>query len=385
MMQTINLTQNNFKMSPVVYMVQNDTGRELKMILDDVTLDGTETGAVAIKRSDGSYYTITATLVAADNAFTIDADQALTQPGKTECQLKVTDSNNDVISSYTFIIMIQPSTDGVPEEQLGYSIQDLMDAAQTIMSGGFTPEIKAALLQIASKVAYIDEDGQDYYDALDTALNPPADLVSISAVYTQSGTVFDTDSLDSLKADLVVTALYSDTTSETVPSASYTLSGTLTEGTSTITVSYGGKTATFTVTVTSVHLVYYSGYTIDTAAGIRIQNNNNTRDRTPIMQDAGEHFVPYVNAVSGSTDSGGYPIPITADMESVTVTSVGNFELFVVSWSSAQSRWNRANSTNSNTSGTTVSLSSYAGSSYYLVVLILKSGATSENTTITYS
>lgn len=62
-----------------------------------------------------------------------------------------------------------------------------------------TEDVKQALLQIASKVAYIDEHGQDYYDALETALYPDASLVSISAVYTQSGTVYDTDSLDSLK------------------------------------------------------------------------------------------------------------------------------------------------------------------------------------------
>ena len=71
---------------------------------------------------------------------------------------------------------------------------------------------------------------------------------SISAVYTQSGTVYATDSLDSLKSDLVVTATYSDSSTETV--TTYTLSGTLAEGTSTITVSYGGQTATFDVAVT---------------------------------------------------------------------------------------------------------------------------------------
>ena len=73
---------------------------------------------------------------------------------------------------------------------------------------------------------------------------------SITATYTQSGTVYDTDSLDSLKPDLVVTANYSGGTSETVPASDYTLSGTLTEGTSTITVSYAGLTTTFNVTVT---------------------------------------------------------------------------------------------------------------------------------------
>lgn len=75
-------------------------------------------------------------------------------------------------------------------------------------------------------------------------------LSSISAVYTQGGTVYDTDSLDSLKTDLVVTAHWSDSSDTTVASSDYTLSGTLTAGTSTVTVSYGGKTTTFAVTVT---------------------------------------------------------------------------------------------------------------------------------------
>ena len=119
------------------------------------------------------------------------------------------------------------------------------------MSGGgdgLTDAIKTALLTIAQKVAYVDDQGATYYQALHDALYPPADLVSIGAVYTQSGTVYDTDSLDDLKDDLVVTATYDDSSTAVV--TTYTLSGTLTVGTSTITVSYGGKTTTFTVTVT---------------------------------------------------------------------------------------------------------------------------------------
>lgn len=74
-----------------------------------------------------------------------------------------------------------------------------------------------------------------------------ATLSSISAVYTQSGTVYDTTPLNDLKTDLVVTATYSD--SSTVTITSYSLSGTLTVGTSTITVTYQDKTTTFNVTV----------------------------------------------------------------------------------------------------------------------------------------
>lgn len=120
-------------------------------------------------------------------------------------------------------------------------------AEEAAAQGGMTDDIKQALLQIARNVAYLDDDSPSYYDALYDALYPPADLDSISAVYTQSGTVYDTDTLDSLKPNLVVTAHYSDQTTAVV--TTYTLSGTLTEGASTITVSYGGKTTTFTVTV----------------------------------------------------------------------------------------------------------------------------------------
>ena len=78
-----------------------------------------------------------------------------------------------------------------------------------------------------------------------------ATLTSITAVYTQSGAVFEDTPLNDLKADLVVTASYSDSTSETVPSTDYTLDGTLTDGTSTVTVYYQTKTTTFTVSVYS--------------------------------------------------------------------------------------------------------------------------------------
>ena len=218
--------------------------------------------------------------------------------------------------------------------KVGQELSDLK--SQIEQSGGLTSAIKSALLQLAQKVAYIDDDGQTYYDDLYDALYPPivvtnitlntnslsfatlnstqqltatttptggavtwsssntsvatvsatglvtaigygnatitatsgsisatcsvaiaqATVTSISAVYTQSGTVYDTDSLESLKSDLVVTATWSNQTTSTVDSADYTLSGTLTEGTSTITVTYGGKTATFSVTVTRDPYVY---------------------------------------------------------------------------------------------------------------------------------
>lgn len=180
------------------------------------------------------------------------------------------------------------------EEDLEDVKEDLSALEAQVESGdGLTEEIKRALLSCFAKVAWTDEHGQDYYDALEDALYPPANLVSISAVYTQSGTVYGTDSLDSLKPDLVVTAHYSDSSTATVTAEDYTLSGTLVEGTSAITVNYGGKTTTFDVFVsgywdyewdyTMGKLEDQDGWTVDSSGG-----------STTLISDS-EHFTTPAN------------------------------------------------------------------------------------------
>ena len=76
-------------------------------------------------------------------------------------------------------------------------------------------------------------------------------LSSISATFNQgSNKIYNTDSLDTLKNYLTVTATYSNNSTKTV--TDYALSGTLSIGVSTITVTYSNKTATFNVTVSEV-------------------------------------------------------------------------------------------------------------------------------------
>ena len=137
--------------------------------------------------------------------------------------------------------------------KVGQELSDLK--SQIAQSSGLTADVKQALMDLANAVAFKGNNptGQTLIDALEDALYPPVNLMSISAVYS-GGTVYDTASLDDLRADLVVTAHYDDYSAEAV--TNYTLSGTLTVGTSTITVSYGGKTTTFNVTVTAEPTVY---------------------------------------------------------------------------------------------------------------------------------
>lgn len=162
---------------------------------------------------------------------------------------------------------------------------DLQDIEGEIAYLGLSEDVKQALLQIAEKVAYVDEHGQDYYDALKDALYLPVGLVSISAVYTQSEKVYPSTPLTQLKSNLVVRARYENGTSKVI--TDYTMNGSLEEGTSTITVAYYRKTATFTVNVSA------EPYTIT--------NNltNCANSNTAVSVNPGESYTATITAAYG--------------------------------------------------------------------------------------
>ena len=161
---------------------------------------------------------------------------------------------------------------GVPADDFAVGealagLDDRVTALESGSSGGLTADIKAALMEIVRHIGiWNDENAETYIDALESALYPPANLTYISAVYTQSDMVYNTDTLDSLKSDLVVTAHFSDAT--TSIATTYTLSGTLTVGTSTITVTYGGKSTTFNVTVSDADAILLSSGILSIKSGV---------------------------------------------------------------------------------------------------------------------
>lgn len=314
----INLVPN-MSTPAVVRVSQYDIGRPLVFKVYDGTSPADLTGVTAVvegtKRS-GLGFSESGTV--SDNTVTLDTTLAMTQEdGSIPAEIRFTKTGEDV-GTANFILSVEKSphpegtTDGTQETMA--DLQSQLDALDTRVEaleaggggGGLTEAVKSAMLQIAQKVAYIDEHGQTYYDALYDALYPPADLVSITAVYTQSGTVYDTDTLDSLRSDLVVTAHMSDSTTQTV--TTYTLSGTLATGTSTITVAYGGKTTTFTVTVT--HAV--TQYTITN----NLTNCTNSNSATVINEEAS--YSGTLTATSGNIMS---TVAITMGGTDVTSTA----------------------------------------------------------------
>lgn len=212
------------------------------------------------------------------NVVTVVSTETMTEEsGVFPCELRILDGNNIIgTANFEFCVEKSPHPDGTIDgdsEEIINEISALVLEAEGYAVGtqngvhvtsespyyhnnakyysenvSLSEEFKQALLNCFYHVAWIDCDGQEYVDALETAMDKGVVLEHISAVYMQSGTVYDTDSLDSLRADLVVTAYYDDSSSQVV--TGYTLSGTLEVGTSTITVIYGGKTTNFTVNVT---------------------------------------------------------------------------------------------------------------------------------------
>lgn len=309
----------------VINASQYDRGEQWVFTL--LNSDGTQyspnAAAIAGTKSDGNLIVNAATVDSDGRVVVSETEQMTAAAGKAKFELLLDDQTHGT-ANFVVLVEASPADEGVPSASDLSLIQQaidgtsptaiaagvsawmsehltpttpVVDASLTVQgaaadakktgdelndlkseisqSAGLTADIKQALMNCFNYVAWKDDDpnAQTYIDALEDALYPPVNLSSISAVYTQSGTVYNTDTLDTLKSDLVVTAHYSDGTSGTV--TEYALSGTLAVGTSTITVTYGGKTATFTVTVTKAQLIPDGTYTFaSTGETVTITNGN---------------------------------------------------------------------------------------------------------------
>ncbi len=147
----------------------------------------------------------------------------------------------------TMKVAFQPSISGAPIPNPVVVKLPSGGSGENPSQGGLSAAAKTALMAVVESIAVLAvENPRELIDNLRNALYD-APVASISAVYTQSRTVYDSDDLDVLRGDLVVTATHTDGSSAV--RTDYTLSGTLSAGTSVVTVTLDGKTATFDVTV----------------------------------------------------------------------------------------------------------------------------------------
>lgn len=148
-------------------------------------------------------------IMAAAEAVTTAIDDTLTQQGKAADAKKVGDEISDIKTDLSRI--------------------------------GLSNNVKTSLLACFRNVAWVDAHGQDYYDALEAALYADS-YPRITAVFDAGvNIIYTDDALDTLKQYLTVKYFETrDSAGTDIASNDYTLSGMLTEGTSTVTVAYNG-------------------------------------------------------------------------------------------------------------------------------------------------
>ena len=159
------------------------------------------------------------------------------------------------------------------------------------ISAGLTENQIIALNEMFKVCAYTQSDVSTQYNAFKTAFGitdsgneepdtPTVTLTSISATYSGGEVLVGTD-VDDLTG-ITVTGTYSDGSTKNI--IDYTLSGTINEGTNTITVSYSGKTAEITVVgvaessgeeIESNGWTNGQAYEIEWIEGYRLRNEDN--------------------------------------------------------------------------------------------------------------
>lgn len=263
------LQNNNFDLQiipgsipPVLHMAQYDSGRQFTATLKNGSASySVASGATAkIKgfNAAGVAWEQEATISGSTVIFS-PSGAATDQFGVMPVTIEITVSE-EVITPLLVVFDVQragyTNEEAVRSPEFATALEAAVAAAIEAGGIGFTDEFKQALLACFAHVAWIDEHGQDYYDALEAALYPGVTLLSITADYQQDRPIYDTDDLDAIKVsdDLTVTANYSNGTSVVLEDDDYELSGTLTVGTSIITVTYEDKTTTINVVVQGMML-----------------------------------------------------------------------------------------------------------------------------------
>ena len=317
---------------PVLHLSQYDSGRTFTAILRDdanvpFELDSGATAVIKGRNAAGIAWQQNCTVSGANVTFT-PSGAATDQFGVMPVTIEITESE-EVITPLCVVFHIQKAGYTNEEAVLSPDFETAIQTAvaQAISEGGlgFSDEFKGALLACFNGVAWATTGGQALVDDLEAALYPDVHLVSITAAYDQDRPIYDTDSLDLVKLDLVVTANYSDGTSETLADDAYTLTGTLVAPSSTITVGYGGKTAEVSVVVSYTYewslangkLIKLNGSTSGNETGhvheIGFNDSTLQQERRRSYPTLLEGVEPYKNSNDNYSDTIYYPIPIPAD------------------------------------------------------------------------
>ncbi len=264
------------------------------------------------------------------NATAVSTDTTLSIAGKA-ADAKAT---GDAIAAVTIPTDKTLTVSDAPADAkvVGDELADLKDDFTRIESYlahiGISESVKIALLSCFKKVAWVDELGQTYYDALETALYE-ADYPRIVASFSPgSRTIYIDEGLAVLPQYLTVKYQASrDSADVIIPSTDYMLSGALSAGDSVIRVSYNDLSTTFIVTAVD----YYNQTQWTLSSGLLDKIAGNAVSYTgwgPAISTSNQNrrtfyakrgLKPFADHSDGTPLSGIYPIPIPDGYNHVNV------------------------------------------------------------------
>lgn len=213
------------------------------------------------------------------------------------------------------------------------------------IDSGLSEAAKQALLSCFRHVAWTDEHGQDYYNALASALYSETYPKIVADFNPGVNVIYTDDELNTLKQYLTV-KYYANAgdSGTTIPANNYTLSGMLTVGASAIVVSYNNLTTTFIVNGV---VDFYNVYTwtmgenaikamggtdpnvdaVPSRVKIYATDNDNYSTRRTLVVNHGK--APFYQYDSDKTSGSNYhttnyypiPMPLTANHIKITTGS----------------------------------------------------------------
>lgn len=378
----INLVPN-MSTPAVVRVSQYDVGRPLVFKVYDGTSPAVLTGVTAViegTKKSGLGFSESGTV--ADNTVMLNTTLAMTQEdGMIPAEIRFSKTGEDV-GTANFILAVEPSphlegtTDGTTETMADLQSQlDALDGRVEVLEaggggGGLTEAVKSAMLQIAQKVAYIDEHGQDYYDALESALYP-SEYPLITAVFNAgSNVIYTDDTLNSLKQYLTVKYFETEeSTGTVVPSANYTLSGALIEGTSTVYVAYNDLRTSFVINNVVNFYNIMERSVSDGLMSLRKGGVGQTSGGDARIVDYSQNYPRYSTYVTrgkrgmlandSTTITNYYPVPIPSGATTAKIDITPNTQYFSIqqfSYDEITEIYNKEKDSGWQISGTTIQL-----------------------------
>lgn len=336
------------------------------------TIESNTTAKIRGTKKDGNGYSASASINITQKKVTVTGNQQMTAiAGRNVYELVLT-RDNKVLSTANFILDVEPAAmdaNTVPSEsviqEIGEAVTAYLDehdividptltqsgkAADAKKTGdeiadlksdiskiepGLSDEAKAALLACFENVVWKNTNGSQLYDMLESALYAE-DYPRITAIFN-SGTnkIYTDDTLETLKQYLTVTYYEAEgSAGVAVPSNEYVLTGTLTEGTNTVVVTYQRYTTAFNVMAIDFYNIWTRKLSDGTLTKLHASvdtNQSNTSmypSRVCILDpyDVRRHIcvergkAPYYYKNQTNVASPYYPIPIPFGANHVKIT-----------------------------------------------------------------